>query len=62
MKKYQKPDALLTTTFIKYDLLDGASLPYGGEDGPGIAESKERDELYEETQNEETQNEWGNLW
>lgn len=54
-KTYQMP--MLTLTSVQQKLsLCSASLPGGGEGGPGIAEGKERDDQKEED------NKWGNLW
>lgn len=54
-KTYQMPMLIEISVQQKLSLCS-ASLPGGGEGGPGIAEGKERDDQKEED------NKWGNLW
>ena len=60
--KYMKPELRIIDSSVEYDLCGGPSLPYGGDDGPGIAESKERDNSIDEEEQQEVQTSWGSLW
>ena len=63
MKKlYINPSVVFEKWEMQTPCMGNASLPYGGDDGPGIAESKERQEQPEEVEQEEEDSSWGNLW
>ena len=59
MKKKQYVQPLMesdTCSTLNAYMAGDNSIPYGGGDGPGIAEGKERNEQ------EEKDSSWGNLW
>ena len=68
MKKKQYVQPLMesdTCSTLNAYMAGDNSIPYGGGDGPGIAEGKEREEsnvneISEDKSEEE--NSWGNLW
>lgn len=60
--KYLEPELRIIDSSVEYDLCGGQSLSYGGDDGPGIAESKERDNSIDEEEQHEVQTSWGTLW
>lgn len=60
VKTYIKPNIKVSPMIAALSIC-GASIEYGGEDGPGIAEGKERNYLEEEEETE-IQSDWGNLW
>jgi len=61
LKSYQKPIVDFCDVVNDSGFCDNKSLPYGGEDGPGVADTKEREvELQEDEY--QNQSEWGTLW
>ena len=56
-KKYIMPSTEVDNCFVITPYMAGDnSVPWGGDDGPGIAEGKERNDEDKEDSS------WGNLW
>lgn len=60
-KKYIHPSSSISFQELSFPFMN-KSLPYGGEDGPGTAEVRKRDDYDEYCENEYSEQSWGNLW
>ncbi len=61
-KRYNQPFIKFNESYSIEAFCDGASIPYGGDDGPGIAESKQREEEINAENAMESASSWGKLW